>query len=151
MYNHAPSRPRGENVLGPRTLAGLIDVAVLLVLFLIMSIASGQAETNSSDSGTSFNANLSGLPAVIYFALVCVYYAVPEALVQATLGKKVMGLKVTRDDGTAAGIGQVLGRTALCLIDGLPVFYLVGFISAAVRDDGKRLGDLAAHTRVVRA
>lgn len=136
-------------MLGKRVVAAIIDLVILAVLFVVMSVLSGDAELDTSD-GASFSANLDGLPALVFFALTIAYYIGTEFYWAATPGKKAMGLKVVSDDGPIT-LGAVILRNVLRIIDGLPVFYLVGFICAAVRPDNKRLGDIVAKTSVVAA
>jgi uncharacterized RDD family membrane protein YckC len=68
----------------------------------------------------------------------------------ASLGKMLLGIKVVREDtGEVPGVGAAVIRTLLRLIDGL-FAYLVGFIAVLVSAKRQRLGDMAAHTLVVR-
>ena len=87
---------------------------------------------------------------LVYFLLVIGYYIAAEFYLGATPGKKAMGLKVVSDSGPLT-IGAVILRNVLRIVDGLPIFYLVGFICAAVRPDSKRIGDIVAKTSVVAA
>ena len=96
------------------------------------------------------NRVVNGLHALVYFLLVIGYYIAAEFYLGATPGKKAMGLKVVSDSGPLT-IGAVILRNVLRIVDGLPIFYLVGFICAAVRPDNKRIGDIVAKTSVVAA
>ena len=136
-------------MLGKRVVAAIIDIVILAVVFFLMSAVFGDAESDTSD-GASFSANLDGLPALVYFLLVIGYYIAAEFYLGATPGKKAMGLKVVSDSGPLT-IGAVILRNVLRIVDGLPIFYLVGFICAAVRPDNKRIGDIVAKTSVVPA
>lgn len=136
-------------MLGKRVVAAIIDLVILAVLFFVMSALFGDAESDTSD-GASFSANLDGLPALVFFALTIAYYILTEFFWAATPGKKVMGLKVASDEGDLT-IGAVILRNVLRIVDSLPIFYLVGFICAAVRPDNKRIGDIVAKTNVVAA
>ncbi len=64
----------------------------------------------------------------VLLALGIGYYVVCEAAAGATLGKRMVGIRV---------------------VDAL-FFYLVGFLFALTSTRGQRLGDRAAHTIVVR-
>jgi uncharacterized RDD family membrane protein YckC len=62
----------------------------------------------------------------------------------------LLGTEVVREDnGEVPGLGTAPIRTVLRLIDGL-VLYLVGFIAILVSGKNQRLGDMVAHTLVVR-
>ena len=133
-----------ENLTGKRVVAGAIDVIVLAVLFFVMSAMFGDTESE----GSSFSVNLSGGPALIYFLLVLAYYLVPEGISGQTLGKRIMGLRVVALDASLSW-GKVAIRNILRIVDGLPIFYLVGIIAIAVSKKHQRIGDMAAQTIVV--
>jgi uncharacterized RDD family membrane protein YckC len=82
---------------------------------------------------------------VLFFA----YYIGTEAYAGGTIGKKVMGLRVTKD-GQQADLQSVVIRNVLRIVDGLPFLYLLGVITMAVRSDRRRIGDIVAGTDVVR-
>jgi uncharacterized RDD family membrane protein YckC len=65
-------------------------------------------------------------------------------------GKRLVGLRVVRDDGFPIGVRDSLVRNLLRAVDLLPWYYAVGLIAMLVSSQGKRLGDLAAGTLVVR-
>ena len=54
-------------------------------------------------------------------------------------------------DGTVPGIGKAIVRWLIWIVDSLPVFWLVGIITAATSTGHRRVGDMAANTLVVRA
>jgi uncharacterized RDD family membrane protein YckC len=65
-------------------------------------------------------------------------------------GKRVIGLRVMRDGGLPITLRESLLRNLLRVVDMLPSSYLIGLIAMVVSKEGKRLGDLAAGTIVVR-
>jgi len=67
-----------------------------------------------------------------------------------SIGKRMLGLRVMGDGGRPLTLGASLTRNFLRLVDVLPSTYLTGFVSTLVTREGKRLGDLAAGTVVVR-
>lgn len=67
-----------------------------------------------------------------------------------TPGKALLGLRVVRDGGLPLDLTSSLLRNLLRIVDYLPANYLTGFIAMLVSAEGKRLGDLAAGTVVVR-
>lgn len=67
----------------------------------------------------------------------------------ATPGKKVMGLRVVRDDGTPVDWTASVLRNLLRFADAMPFGYQVGLASIMISKDFKRLGDMAAGTVVV--
>lgn len=79
------------------------------------------------------------------------YYVILEGVTATTLGKMIMGLKVVKPNGERYGWGSVLIRNTMRIVDGLPLFYLVGMICLGLTQKNQRLGDLAANALVVRA
>jgi uncharacterized RDD family membrane protein YckC len=130
--------------VGRRIGAALVDIALMAVLFVVVGLALGAGKS----SGGNASINLEGGQAVLYFALVLLYYFATEATWGQTLGKRLLGLVVVGSDGSPAGTGKIAVRTLLRLVDALPFLYLVGFIAVLVTPNKQRLGDLAAGTVV---
>ncbi len=65
-------------------------------------------------------------------------------------GKRVMGLRVMRDGGLPLTLRESLVRNLLRCVDMLPSNYVLGLVSMVMSSEGKRLGDIAAGTVVVR-
>lgn len=140
------ARRRGD-VTGRRIVAALIDFIPLIILFGLMAAAFGDVTSGDGE----FSVNLTGVPFILFAVLSLGYYVVLEALTGRTLGKMVMGLEVVRLDGEPYELKACLIRNVLRIVDGLPVFYIVGLICVAVTSEKQRLGDLAAGTVVVSA
>jgi uncharacterized RDD family membrane protein YckC len=135
------------DVLGRRIGAGLLDLIVLVVLLIIVGVIFGKGET----SGSSASVNLEGVSALVWILLAFAYYGVLEATTGQTLGKKLLGIRVAKLDGSKPSGGAVAARTVLRIVDGL-LFYLVGLIVIlATGQKRQRVGDLAGGTTVVRA
>ena len=64
-------------------------------------------------------------------------------------GKRWVGLRVIRVDGTPISLSESLIRNLIRLIDFLPISYGVGVVTMFVTSQSRRLGDLAAGTIVV--
>jgi uncharacterized RDD family membrane protein YckC len=134
--------------LGSRFLAWLVDVAFLLVLFLMGVLVGGVLERGREGLGT----------AVIFlwgFALAWGYFMLFEWLWQGqTPGKRLIGIRVIQWSGTAINFYQAAVRGILRVADALPLPHpagvgLLGFAVAAANRENRRLGDLAAGTLVV--
>ena len=144
------------HVTGRRIVAALIDLVWLILLFFIIAVVAGDVTTRdeSGDSYFEFTAfstfTLAGWPLLIYYFLAFSYFIVMERVWAATLGKMIMGLTVVKVGGAQYGWIPVLLRNILRIIDGLPTFYLVGFIFVVATQKKQRLGDFAASTLVVR-
>ncbi|MDX6382383.1 MAG: hypothetical protein QOI57_3407 [Rubrobacteraceae bacterium] len=139
--------PREDiHVTGRRVLAIIIDGILLGLVFGLMSFLFGTASTGEGGA----NASLNGVAALVYFLIAFAYFTILEGYLGQTVGKMLLGIKVVREDnGEVPGIGAAAIRTLLRIIDGL-FFYLVGFIAVMASAKRQRLGDMAAHTLVVR-
>src|SRR6266567_7493718 len=152
-----------ERPLGRRIAAALIDIVLLTGLFVILSLIVGQTSAGigsfhislslvkiTRNGQPAVNISLNGAWAVLYLALLPLYYFALETSIGQTVGKRLLGLRVLRADGGRPSGWAIAGRTLLRLVDGLPVLYLAGFITmlATGRARRQRLGDLAAGTAV---
>lgn len=131
--------------LGSRMVSGLIDVvvtaALLFAVIVFLSIAS-----LGTDAALQWVAYVGTL--IVVFL---VYPTVLEALTRGrSLGKLAMGLRTVRDDGGPisaqhAFVRSLIGFVEIYTLTGVPAFF-----SALLSERGKRLGDYAAGTYVVR-
>ena len=141
-----PTAAMDVHVTGRRVLATIVDVILLLILFTVMSLLFG----SSSAEGGQVSASLTGLPFVLYLLLVFAYYILLEGYLGQTVGKMLLGIKVVREGaGGTPGVKAAAIRTVLRIIDGF-FFYVVAFVAVLVSAKNQRLGDMAAHTLVVR-
>lgn len=129
--------------VGLRAIAAIIDTALLFIVGYLIALATGGA--------TEQGFLLQGVPFFFWLVIALAYYIVMEARSGATLGKRVMQLKVVKLEGGAPLDWQAsIARNVLRLIDGL-FFYLIGAIVVWTSDKKQRLGDKVAGTVVVRA
>lgn len=134
------------HVTGRRVLATIADGVVLAVAFGVMSALFGSTSVGDGQVGAS----LSGVAALASFALFFAYYILLEGYLGQTLGKMLFGIKVVREGtGEAPGLGAAAIRTVMRIVDGL-FSYLVAFIAVLASQKNQRLGDMVAHTLVVR-
>jgi uncharacterized RDD family membrane protein YckC len=129
-------RPAG---LVPRFAAFCIDLAIRAGLYLTLALMMGSL-------------GQMGI-AVMLITLFLVEWFYPVAFEVlndgATPGKSAMKLAVVDDDGLPVGMAASMIRNLLRAVDFLPLLYGAGLVSILVTKDFKRLGDLAAGTRVV--
>jgi len=131
--------------LGARMVSGLIDVVATVVLLLAIVLLFFVVALQSSD-------------ALVWVAwigsLVTVFVVVPTTVETLTrgksLGKLAMGLRTVRDDVGPisfqhAFVRSLIGFVEIYAFSGAPAFF-----SALLSPRGKRLGDYAAGTYVVR-
>lgn len=147
-----PAVPGQEDLLGPRIAAALIDIVVLTGVYLILGLTVGEHSTAVGPGSISMSITLGGMWLVVYWALVLLYFFAFEATIGQTVGKRLLGLRITRLDGSRPSTAAIAGRTLLRIVDWLPMMYLVGFIvmlCTGVRR--QRVGDLLTATVVTRA
>lgn len=127
-----------------RFLAWLIDLIVILAL---NSVAQRVLQITGI-VGMEF---VEAATVIEYFVLSTGYGICLEWLWRGqTLGKRVLGLRVMDAQGLRLDFSQIVIRNLLRTVDMLPLFYMVGGITAVVTRNAQRLGDLAANTIVVR-
>ena len=134
--------------VGSRLLAAVIDTALiggltLVVALLVMVLAEIGLVPTGPWIGVLMLAGT--------FLLWNGYYVFFEGLRQGrTPGKSRVGIRVVRDTGHPLTVADAVTRNLLRLADFLPPPYLGGLLLMALHPSGKRLGDLAAGTVVVR-
>ena len=135
------------HVTGRRVLAIIVDgLLVGIPSSLISMLLFGTSSVYGSNMDASQVAPVASISLVVFLG----YYILLEGYLGQTVGKMLLGIKVIREDtGEVPGVGAASIRTVLRLIDGL-FGYLVGFIAVLASAKRQRLGDMAAHTLVVR-
>jgi len=131
--------------IGTRAIAQLLDLLILggvLLGVLLAALAVGQTGSDA----------LAYLLAVIgSFVVTFGYFWACEAFWSGqTVGKKVFRLRAVGDRGEPMTFVQAGIRNIVRVIDFLPYAYGVGMVVLFINGKGKRLGDLAAGTIVVK-
>lgn len=94
---------------------------------------------------------LLGLLFVVHAGFEFAYFVCGETLLHGrSPGKALLGLRVVGDQGEVPSAFRSLLRNVLRVADVLPAMYGVGFVAMLASREGKRLGDVAAGTVVVR-
>jgi uncharacterized RDD family membrane protein YckC len=133
--------------VGDRVVAGLID-QLIMIGYLIAIIFFYLWILNVTE-GTSFSYPVAYF--VILFLPVFFYHLLCETYLNGqSFGKKLMKMRVVKLDGTQAGIGSYFLRWILAPIDIYFTYGSVGLVTMIINGKGQRLGDLAAHTTVVK-
>jgi uncharacterized membrane protein SpoIIM required for sporulation/uncharacterized RDD family membrane protein YckC len=140
--------------VGSRVAAALIDYLLCLLLFiaLLVGLAFLGANRLISFGGTSSEAWALAIVVLGQFFILWGYYVLWEGLADGqTPGKRYMRLRVVSDGGYSVSFAGSAIRNLVRILDMQPVFtYGVGIGSILLTKQGKRLGDLAAGTLVVR-
>jgi uncharacterized RDD family membrane protein YckC len=139
--------------IGSRFLAALVDNLIIFVTQVLVFIALlvTYRLLGSFDLESSGLTNwVIALVSLIMFAFYWGYYVLFEITWNGqTPGKRWVGLRVLRADGTTINLGESIIRNLLRLIDVLPAFYGVGIVVMFLNAQSRRLGDLVAGTLVV--
>jgi uncharacterized RDD family membrane protein YckC len=129
--------------IGSRYLAWLVDFLALIGLTFIGLLFSNVLEIGRTGLGqATFQ--------LWVFVLIWAYFLVFEWLWDGqTPGKRLLGIRVIRRNGTSVGFAGSALRNIVRVVDLLPAFYAFSFAVAASNRKNLRLGDLAADTLVV--
>ncbi|MFK7990726.1 MAG: RDD family protein [Sandaracinaceae bacterium] len=141
-----------ENVTFEFEVAG---VASRAIAWLIDVLVMGSVILFASQVVSALAGSLGGLASALLLVVVFVTQWWYGALLEwgwagQTIGKRVVGLRVLSDDGLPLSFAQSVIRNLVRVVDLLPGLYFVGGVTALVETHGRRLGDLAAGTLVVR-
>ena len=140
--------------VGSRAAAACIDYAICIGTFIAVVVAFLQLQVKfgMASSGDSSGAWVAAILGVVQFAILWLYYVLFEALGDGqTPGKRLMKLRVVRDGGLSVTFEASAIRNIVRAIDLQPIFlYAVGLVSIMANARGKRLGDLAAGTIVIK-
>ena len=131
--------------LGSRIVSGLIDVVVTMIIFVIAIFVflTAALRTDGALIWAAFVATL--------MTVFLVYPTTIETLTRGkSLGKLALGLRTVRDDAGPitfqhSFVRALIGVVEIYIFTGVPAFF-----SAMLSSRGKRLGDYAAGTYVVR-
>ena len=137
---------------GGRSFAFVVDWHIRLLLalawyvigaFALIGTLSAEAVPNA---GSGF-VYLVVLPATALFFL---YHPVLEIAMRGrTPGKRMAGIRIVDQSGEVPGVGAILIRNVLRLVDSLPGVYAVGLAATVLSEQSVRLGDMAAGTLLV--
>jgi uncharacterized RDD family membrane protein YckC len=132
--------------LGTRAIAQLIDLAIVIGIEIAVAFF-GYAAGAVTNSGT-----VASLVIIVFsFVNVFGYFWASEALWSGqTVGKKAFRLRAVGDRGEPLTFMQAGIRNVIRIVDFLPYGYGVGMVVLFANGKGKRLGDLAAGTIVVK-
>ncbi len=130
-----------------RVVAYIIDGIILNVvngiLFGIAGVNVFALDTGSPEAAGS----AAGVIGLILVVVNLGYFVVLEASkLQATLGKLVVGIRVSDANGQRIGIGRSIGRTLAKIVS--YIVLLIGFIMVAFTDRKRGLHDMLAGTLV---
>jgi uncharacterized RDD family membrane protein YckC len=120
-----------ENAGIPLRFVGvLLDALIVFFpLVLVVGLMTGGGYTERGDGYANAGVNIGGNTFWLLLALGVGYYIVCEAAAGATLGKRMVGIRVVGEDGEHVTFGAAVVRNLLRIVDAL-FFYLIGFLFA---------------------
>jgi uncharacterized RDD family membrane protein YckC len=122
-----------------QTIAAAVLILGVILLFRVFGASSGTA---AAWTGAAV--------LLILFLAYYGYFVFFESLWNGqTPGKRLVRIRVIKDDGRPIRTVESMGRNLLRLVDMLPIFYAVGIACVLLNRKGKRLGDFVAGTIVV--
>ena len=140
--------------IGNRFLACAIDHAlqVLTILVVVLGFTVLADYASLGDEISSAPKWVKALLILIVFLIVSGYFAFFEWIWKGqTPGKRMLKLRVIREDGRPVTFWEAAVRNLLRTLDMMPApFYSVGLISVFVSLSDQRVGDMVAGTVVVR-
>ena len=140
--------------IGSRFLALLIDTLIQFGAIILLILAARQLRffelENLLPAGMSSQQAVA-IVLVVVFLLYVAYFAAFEIAWQGrTPGKRIVKLRVVKENGYPLSPLDVLLRNLVRLVDFFPSFYGLGVLVMLLNKRARRLGDLAAGTLVVR-
>lgn len=131
--------------LGLRIASGLIDYVVTIVMFIVTWIVIAIATINVSE------ALLLIAPIVASIVSFVLYPTLLETLTRGrSLGKLALGLRTVRDDAGPITFHHALVRALIGFVEIYALQAVPYFFAVLMSKRGKRLGDFAAGTYVIR-
>jgi len=133
-----------------RVLAYIIDSLIMSAIFFPLGMIIGVGMAASGDNGNSpvlplVNLGLNGVSIIAGW----LYHAFMESSSwQGTIGKKILGLRVTDIDGNRISFARATGRYFGMIVSGM--ICLIGFIMVAFTEKKQGLHDMMASTLVLK-
>jgi uncharacterized RDD family membrane protein YckC len=121
--------------------AYIVDYIIIVVLFAVIAAVLPQSGKSGPEQG--------GQTLLIFLCCTWLYKAILESSAwQATLGKKLLSIKVTDLNGDRIGFGRATGRFFAQLLSQFS--FTIGYLMAAFTERRQALHDMIAGTLVVK-
>ena len=136
--------------VGIRFVATIFDSVICLIIFGLVGSMVASMVGGTTPDGFEVQGAPAVLVQVVTALLSILYFSIFEARWNGqTIGKKIVGIQVLNEDGSAVSFRTSFLRNILRIIDGFG-FYLVAAISVWTSPRKQRVGDRIAHTCVVK-
>jgi uncharacterized RDD family membrane protein YckC len=137
--------------IGYRCLAWLVDATLLFFFWVTAYFVLSLLVSDLLAAFQGLSGFVQTLVVVGLFATQWLYWTLAEVFLHGqTPGKRLLGIRVVRADGSPVGVYESAVRNLLRAVDFLPVLYAIGCLSMLFTKQHRRLGDLLAGTLLVR-
>jgi len=131
--------------IGLRILAGLLDLVIVQTLGYVVMLLAAVISAGLDDAMSA------GITVLLIVAALVGYPTTMLTLTRGkTVGKLAAGLRTVRDDAGPITFRHALTRTLVGVVEVVLLWGLPAVVAAVINPRGKRLGDMAAGTYVVR-
>ena len=128
--------------IGSRFLAALVDTTIIALLLVAANVILFFFLTRSIPGFDIANSFIIGLLSLIGFAFFWGYYIFFEMRWNGSSpGKRQVGIRVIRADGTPITLAESVIRNLVRLVDFLPAAYGLGLVTMFIDGKARRLGD----------
>jgi uncharacterized RDD family membrane protein YckC len=137
--------------IGYRCLAYLVDLCLIFLFWIVAYFSFSLLVSDMVGLLRGLGGLLRTVVVVGLFATQWMYWTLAEVLMGGqTPGKRLLGIRVVRVDGSPVGPLESTVRNLCRVVDFLPGLYATGCISMLLTRQHRRLGDLLAGTLLVR-
>jgi uncharacterized RDD family membrane protein YckC len=138
--------------VGVRFVAHLVDLILVGIVYGVTGRIIAGVFGGVTEGGFELHGGPAAFAILLNFVISMGYFIILESSWNGqTLGKKLVGIRVVREDGSPIDVQEAVLRNLLRIIDALPFLYLLGIILIWTSDKKQRLGDRVAKTVVVGA
>jgi uncharacterized RDD family membrane protein YckC len=116
-----------------------------IILYFLIDVAGNKYELEDGTVGF----RLEGTPALISLIPWFLLLPILEGKTGQTIGKMILGIRVSKTNGSTITIGNAIVRHLFDIVDYLPFIGIVGLLVASNNELNQRVGDLVAKTIVV--
>lgn len=136
--------------LSQRFLALVIDFFCLsLVFFPVTKIVKGVWIMSSQEHQWSYGWFITDPLCIAFLFIIILYFIILEGTIGATIGKKLLRMRVVNIYGSKLNLWQALVRNFLRIVDALPAFNILGVVLIIKSPERARFGDRVAGSRVI--
>jgi len=133
-----------------RAVAAIIDqILIGIVTGVLIALGIGGASFAISTGNVAEAIAAMFTVMIVTTVLWILYFTILEGTSGQSLGKRIMHIRVVREDGAPMDLVTAFIRNLLRIIDYLPTLYIFGIIMILISNERQRLGDMAAKTVVI--